>query len=150
MPKPSTTLEIRSKFVELGLSTFVGGKVFWEGDHVRLVLSIKDSRGISDPLVREVSARLRKIGCRCILDEAVHDRHVAKVAPLSCCNRFESLPHASAGVEVLDDRPDVDLDFISSKINTLKKSSREKRLRVATWNFSGLCSGIIVSKLIGI
>ena len=41
MPKDLTTLEIRAKLADLGLATFVRGNVFWEGDHVRLVLTPK-------------------------------------------------------------------------------------------------------------
>ena len=42
-----TTLEVRSIFADLGLERFVRGKVYWEGDHVRLLLTSKDSKGIS-------------------------------------------------------------------------------------------------------
>ena len=45
----------------------------WEGDHVRLVLTPKDSKGLTKELVSQVSAQLRKIGCRCVLDEALRD-----------------------------------------------------------------------------
>ena len=38
-------LEIRSKFADIGLSSLVRGKVVWEGDHIRLVLTAKDSKG---------------------------------------------------------------------------------------------------------
>ena len=36
--------------------------VLWEGDHIRLVLTKKDSKGISSELVKQVSASLRKMG----------------------------------------------------------------------------------------
>ena len=44
-----------------GLSSFVSGKVLWEGDHVRLILAAKDSKGISKYIVSQMSARLWKI-----------------------------------------------------------------------------------------
>ena len=48
-------VEVCSIFADLGLERFVRGKVFWEGDHVRLLLTSKDSNGISKELVREGS-----------------------------------------------------------------------------------------------
>ena len=39
MPRELTMLKIRAKFADLGLVTFLRGKVFWEGGHVRLVLT---------------------------------------------------------------------------------------------------------------
>ena len=62
MPKSFTTLEIRSKFVDIGLASFVSGIVCWEGDHVRLILTHKDSKGLTKALVSEVSSCLRKMG----------------------------------------------------------------------------------------
>ena len=51
MPRDLTTLKIRAKFADLGLVSFVRGKVFWEGEHVRLVLTPRDSRGLTKELV---------------------------------------------------------------------------------------------------
>ena len=34
----------------------------------------------------------------------------------------------------------VDVNVLSIRIKTVLESKRERRLRVATWNFSGLCS----------
>ena len=47
LPKSFTTLEIRSKFIDIGLASFVRGIVCWEGDHVRLVLTQKDSKALT-------------------------------------------------------------------------------------------------------
>ena len=38
MPKSLSTLDIRTKLVDLGLVSFARGAVVWESDHVRLVL----------------------------------------------------------------------------------------------------------------
>ena len=46
----------------IGLSSLGGGKVVWEGDHVRLTFTAKDSKGITKHVVSQVSARLRKLG----------------------------------------------------------------------------------------
>ena len=51
VPKHFSTFEIRSKFADIGLSSLVRGKVVWEGDHIRLVLTAKDSKGISKHVV---------------------------------------------------------------------------------------------------
>ena len=66
MPKSLSTLEIRAKLADIGLAGFARGSVAWEGDHVRLP---KDSKGRKD-VVGRISACLRKIGCRCVLDES--------------------------------------------------------------------------------
>ena len=41
----------------------------WEGDHLRIVLTVNNSKAIDKPIVSELSAKLRKIGCRCVLDD---------------------------------------------------------------------------------
>ena len=69
MPKYLPTLEIRAKLADLGLECFVRGNTFWEGEHVRLVLTPKDSKGLTKGLGSQVSASLRKVGCRCVLDD---------------------------------------------------------------------------------
>ena len=50
--KDLSTLDVRSIFADLGLERFVRGKVYWEGDNVRLLLTTKDSKGISKELGR--------------------------------------------------------------------------------------------------
>ena len=67
MPKSLSTLEIRAKLADIRLAR---GSVAWEGDHVRLLLLPKDSKGLSKDVVGRISACLRKIGCRCVLDES--------------------------------------------------------------------------------
>ena len=70
--KELTTLEVHAKFADMGLESFVRGNVVWEGDHIRLVL-------ISSELVKQVSVSLRKIGCRCIIDEQVRKTSRSRV-----------------------------------------------------------------------
>ena len=53
--KELTTLEVRAKFADMGLESFVRGNVLWEGDHIRLVLTKKDSKGVSSELVKQVT-----------------------------------------------------------------------------------------------
>ena len=96
MPKDLTTLEIRAKLADLGLVSFVRGNVLWEGDHVRLVLTPKDSKGLSKELVSQVSSSLRKIGCRCVLDDDIRGKVRSKPVHVDCVNRFEPLTSQKA------------------------------------------------------
>ena len=70
----ATTLEIRSKFVHIGLPSFVRGIVCWEGDRVSLALTHKDSKGLTKAL--EVSSCFRKIGCRCVVGADLSTRTI--------------------------------------------------------------------------
>ena len=45
------------------------GNVRWEGDHIRVVLKPKNSRGITKEVVSRISACLCNIGCKCVLDQ---------------------------------------------------------------------------------
>ena len=80
---------MRAKFADMGLESFVRGNVLWEGDHIRLVLT-KDSKGVSSELVKQVSASLRKIGCRCVIDEQVRKTCKSRVisVPVHCVNLY--------------------------------------------------------------
>ena len=60
-------------------TSFVRGIMCWEGDHVRLVLTHKESKGLTKALVGDVSSCLRKIGCRCVLDEQVRNQCRSKL-----------------------------------------------------------------------
>ena len=93
MSKDLTTLEIRAKLADLGLASFVRGNVLWEGDHVRLVLTPKDSKGLSKELVSQVSSSLRKIGCR---DDDIRGKVRSKAVHVDCVNRFEPLTSQKA------------------------------------------------------
>ena len=64
--------------------------MFWEGEHVRLVLTPKDSKGLTTDLVSQVSASLRKIGFRCVLDDVKSGVRL-KSMPIQCFNRYEPL-----------------------------------------------------------
>ena len=39
-----------------------------------------------------------------------------------------------------NDRVNVDVDLVGSKAKALVRNKQERKLRLATWNFSGLCS----------
>ena len=149
-PKDFQTLEIRAKLADLGLDSFVRGDTIWEGEHVRLVLTPNDSKGLTKELVSQVSTSLRKIGCACtcVLDD---DKSGVKVKSraIECFNRYEHLTQLDYSNETVDsslnsdaqnDRVNVDVDLVGSKEKALVRNKRERKLRLATWNFSGLCS----------
>ena len=98
MPKNLSTLEIRTKLADLGLVGFARGAVAWEGDHVRLVLLSKDSKGLSKEVVAKISACLRRIGCRCMLDENERAREAVGV-DIPCVNRFAQLADECESVD---------------------------------------------------
>ena len=56
MPRDVSTLEIRAKLADLGLVSVVSGKVVWEGDHLRLVLTATDSKGVTKEHVSQISS----------------------------------------------------------------------------------------------
>ena len=56
-------------------------------------------------------------------------------------NRFSALHVEDSSLDDDGEEDDsVDVDCVRSKVGTLGKSAGKKSLRVATWNFSGLCS----------
>ena len=90
MSKDLPTLEIRAKLADLRLDSVVRWNAFWEGEHVRLVLTPKDSKWLTNELVSQVSASLRKIGCKCVLDDDKSGVRF-KFMPIECFNRYEPL-----------------------------------------------------------
>ena len=54
LPKSLSTREILVKLVDIGLVSF--SSVAWEGDYVRLVLLVKDSKDPSKAVVSQISA----------------------------------------------------------------------------------------------
>ena len=141
MPKDLPTLEIRAKMADLGLDSFVRGAAFWEGDHVRLVLTPNDSKRLTKELVSQVSASLRKIGCRCVLDDVKSGIKV-KSRPIECFNRYEPLTQldysnetvsSSLNSDVQNERVHVDVDLVGSKTKALVRNKRERKLRLAIY-----------------
>ena len=113
--------------------------MLWEEDHVRLVLTPKDSKGLSKELVSQVSSSLRKIGCRCALDDDIRGK--------ACAYRLRPSQKASSscssepsGSLCSGDNMYIDVNLVGNKVKALGGRERERRLRVGTWNFSGLGS----------
>ena len=53
-------LKIQSKLAHLGLVGFARSRVAREGNHIRLVLAPRDSKGLTNEVVGRISACLRK------------------------------------------------------------------------------------------
>ena len=128
---------IRAKLADVGLLGFARGDIAWEGDHVRIVLTRKDSKGLSQDVVRCVSACLRKIGCRCVLDETVPSKKPS-FQPLPCVNRYQLDVGEGMDDDIVAGGAEVDLQVVNEKVR--ESQNARKGLRVGTWNFSGLCS----------
>ena len=116
--------------------------------HVRLVITQNDSKRLTKELVSQMAASLRKIGCRCVLDDVKSGVKV-KSRPIECFNRYEPLTQldysnetvsSSLNSDAQNDSVNVDVDLVGSKAKTLVRNKRERKLRLATWNFSELCS----------
>ena len=124
----------------MGLLAFSRGSVAWEGEHVRLVLQPKDSKSISREVVCKISASLRKIGCRCDLDESTNTcRAPSKVHvdyEIPCVNRFLQLAVDDEHTDELSRGGNVDMSVVCR--NVLGKNDRKHK--IVTWNFSGLAS----------
>ena len=72
-----------------------------------------------------------------------------KSMPIECLNRYEPLAQLDYSNEAVSSSSNsdkqngsvyVDVDLVGSKAKSLVGNKRETKLRVATWNFSGLCS----------
>ena len=109
--------------------------MFWEGEHVRLVLTPRNSKGLTKELVSQVSSSLRKIGCRCVLDETIRDKSRSKPVHTDCINRFEPLSE-QADSSCSDEHIDtvrVDVNFVEGKVKALGGNKRERRLTVYSY-----------------
>ena len=69
MRKHYSTLEVRTILADANFENLAHGEMRWEGDHLRIVLIVNDSKVIDKPIVSELSAKLRKMGCSCVLDD---------------------------------------------------------------------------------
>ena len=74
---------------------------------------------------------------------------IVKSRPIECFNRYEPLTQldynnetvsTSLNSDVQNDRVNVDVDLVGRKAKAMVRNKQERKLRLATWNFSGLCS----------
>ena len=61
MPRNVIILKIQSNLADVELVGFAKGSVAWEGNHIRLVLTPRDSKGLAIEVIGYISACLRKI-----------------------------------------------------------------------------------------
>ena len=134
MRKQYFILEVRTILADANFSNFARGEMRWEGDHLRVLLTVHDSKAIDKSIVSELSAKLRKTGCRCVLDNGRKELVRCSLL-IACSNRFRSLKD--------DDVTIKKRDCVGVPQGGLQSRSAyycEYRLLVVPWNFSGLCS----------
>ena len=107
------------------------GPRFGKERHVRLVLTPDDSKRLTKELVSQVSASLRKIGCRCVLDD-FKSGVIAKSRPIECFNRYEPLTQmdysnetvsSSLNSDVQNARVNVDVDLVGRKAKAMVRTN---------------------------
>ena len=95
---------------------------------------MNDSKAIDKSIVSELSAKLRKIGCRCVLDDGCKAL-VRCSLPIACSNRFRSLKDDDVTIKKRDC-----VGVPQGGLQSHRTYHRKYGLRVGSWNFSGLCS----------
>ena len=97
-----------------------------------------------------MSASLRKIGCRCVLDDVKSGVKINS-RPIECYNRYEPLTQldysnetvsSTSNSDAQNDSLNVDVDLVGSKAKALVTKKRERRLRVA---IQGISQGFVVT-----
>ena len=90
----------------------------------------------------KISARLRRNGCRCVLDENERAQEAVCV-DIPCVNRFAQLADECGSVDDGEQSSAVSVgegDDLPVVKQSLSAGKACRKLKVATWNFSGLCS----------
>ena len=82
----------------------------------------------------ELSAKLRKIGCRCVLDDGRKEL-VRCSLPITCSNCFRSLKNDDVTIKKRDC-----VGVPQGGLQSRNVYHREYGLRVGSWNLSDLCS----------
>ena len=132
MGKHYSTLEVCTILTDANFDILAHGKMRWEGDHLSVVLTVNDSKAIDKSIVSELFAKLRKIGCRCVLDDGRKEL-VHCSLPIACSKRFRSLKND----DVTKKRDCVGVP--QSGLQSRSAYHREYGLRVRSWNLSRLC-----------
>ena len=85
------------------------------------------------------------IGCRCVLDD---NKDVANKKPveLQCANRFKLLSIAVESEEP-SDTVNVDVDVVGKRVKEVNGFKRERKLRIASWNFKQKEEGELLKKV---
>ena len=86
-------------------------------------------------MVKEISSCLRKIGCRCVLDESVKWEFMPSHVQLNCSNRFCGLLSGIEGTDDLEDDVEecneghnnsvVDMNKIRSQVRVVKRGEQK-------------------------
>ena len=130
MHKHYSTFEVSTFLADADFKNLTCSKIRWKGDHLHIV-SVNDSKAINQSIMSELSAKLRKIGCRCILV----DRRIKLVRcllPIACFDHFCSLNNIDMTIKKSDC---VGVPLGSSQSCSARHC--EYGLRVGSWNFFG-------------
>ena len=99
---------------------------------------------IGKDVVGRISACLRKIGCRCVLDESQKAWESAGVqVNIACSNRFSSLVDEDVYVG-----GELNIDVVRQEACEVQGVRFARKLKIATWNFAGLCSEKEISEVL--
>ena len=128
MGKHYSTVEVCTILADADIENLARGEISWEGDHLRIVLTVNDSRAIDKSIVSELTAKLRKIGCRCVLDDG-HKALVRCSLPIACSNRFRSLKN-----DVTIKNSDC-VGVPQGGLQSCSACHREYGLQIRSWNF---------------
>ena len=101
MRKHYSTLEVRTILADANFENLAHGEMRWEGDHLRVVQTVNDSKAIDKSIMSELSTKLRKIGCRCVLDDGRKEL-VRCSLPIACSNHFRSLKNDDVTIKKRD------------------------------------------------
>ena len=137
MHKHYSTLEVCTVPADANFENLAHGEMCWklgESDNLHVVLTVNDSKAIDKSIVSELSVKLRKIGCRCVLDDGRKEL-VRCSLPIACSNRFRSLKNDDVTIKKRDC-----VGVPQGVLQPRSAYNREYGLRVGSWNLSGLCS----------
>ena len=117
------------------------GKVVWEGDHLRPVLTATDIK--IKVLPRNTLVRYHPFYVKLVVDVfwmSQKEWCIRLHGQLVCSNRFESLSvvepveHVGSGIECSGDSENVHVDLNRVRENVLAGNRQERKLRVGTWS----------------
>ena len=126
MRKHFSTSEVRTILADANLENLARGEMRWEGNHLRVVLTVNNSKAIDKSIVCELSAKLRKIGCRCVLDDGC----MRCSLPITCSNHFRSFKDDDVTIKKSDC-----VGVPQGGFRSHSAYHREYGLRIESWNF---------------
>ena len=96
-----STIEVRTILADTNFENLAQGEMRREGDHLHAVLTVNDTKAIDKSTMSELSAKFKKIGCRCVLDDGRKEL-VRCSLPIACFNRFRTLKNDDVAIKKRD------------------------------------------------